>query len=153
MLSSLQSLSHVWLFVTRGLQHSMLPCPSPSLKVCWNLCPLSWQCYLTILILCWLLLLLLSIFPSIRVFSSESALHVRWTKCWRSSCSISPSNAYSGLLSFRIDWLDLLAIQRTLKSLLQHDSLKESVLQWSAFFMVQISHPYMMTGKTIALIR
>ena len=103
------------------------------------------------LILCCPLLLLPSIFPSIRVFSSESVLRIRWSKYW--SFSISPSDEYSGLISYRIDWLDLLAVQRTLKSLLQHYSSKASILQCSAFFMVQLSHPYMTTGKTIALTR
>ena len=99
------------------------------------------------------LLLLPLIFPSIRVFSSESVLRVRWTKYWSFSFSISPSNEYSGLISFRIDWLDLLVVQGTLKSLLQHHSSKVSVLWCSAFFMVQLSHPYMTTGKTITLTR
>ena len=103
------------------------------------------------LILCRPLLLLPSIFPSIRVFSSESALRIRWSKHWSLSFSISPSNEYSGLISFRIDWFDLFAIQRTLKSLLQHHSSEASVLQHSAFFVVQLSHPFMATGKTIAL--
>ena len=94
-----------------------------------------------------------SIFPSIRVFSKESVLCIRWPKCWSFSFSISPSNEYSGLISFRMDWLDLIAIQRTLNSLLQHHSSKASVLQHSAFFIVQLSHPYMTTGKTIALTR
>ena len=103
------------------------------------------------LILCRPLLLLPSIFPSIRVFSSESALRIRWSKHWSLSFSISPSSEYSGLISFRIDWFDLFAIQRTLKSLLQHHSSEASVLQHSAFFVVQLSHPFMTTGKTIAL--
>ena len=103
------------------------------------------------LILCHPLLLLLSIFPSIRVFSKESLLCIRWPKYWHFSFSISPSIKYSGLISFRIDWLDLLAAQRTPKSLLQHHNLKASVLQCSAFFIVQLSHPYMTTGKIIAL--
>ena len=94
-----------------------------------------------------------SIFPSIRVFSNESVLHVRWSKYWSFSFSISPSNEYSGLISFRVDWLDLLAVQGTLKGLLQHCSSKASILQHSAFFMVQLSHSYMTTGKTIALTR
>ena len=94
-----------------------------------------------------------SVFPSIRVFSKQSALHIRWTKYWNFSFSISPSNEYSGLLSFRIDWLDLLAVQGTLKSLLQHHSSKASILQLSAFFMVQLSHLYMTTEKPIALTR
>ena len=99
------------------------------------------------------LLLLSSIFPSIRVFSYESVLHIRWPKYCSFSFSISSSNKYSGLISFRMDWLDLLAVQGTLKSLLQHHSLKASILQHSAFFIVQLSHPYMITGKTIALTR
>ena len=106
------------------------------------------------LILCCPLLLLPSIFPSIRVFSNESVLHIRWPKYWSFSFSISPSNEYSGLISFRMDWLALLAVQGTLKSLLQHHSLKVSILWHSAFFsffMVQLSHPYMTTGKTTAL--
>uniref|UniRef100_A0AC11EQA1 Uncharacterized protein n=1 Tax=Ovis aries TaxID=9940 RepID=A0AC11EQA1_SHEEP len=105
------------------------------------------------LILCRPLLLLPSIFPSIRVFSNESALCIRWPKYWSFSSSIIPSNEHPGLISFRMDWLDLLAVQGTLKSLLQHYSSKASVLQCSAFFIVQLSHPYMTTGKTIALTR
>ena len=103
------------------------------------------------LILCCPPLLLPSIFPSIRIFFKELALHIRWPKYWSFNFSISPSDEYSGLISFRIDWLDLLAVQGTLKSLLQHHSLNASVLWCSAFFMVQLSHPYMTTGKTIAL--
>ena len=99
------------------------------------------------------LLLLPSIFPSIRVFSNESALRIRWAKYWSFSLSISPSNEYSGFISFRMDWLDLLAVQGTLKSLLQHQGSKASILWCSAFFIVQLSHPYTATGKTIALIR
>ena len=105
------------------------------------------------LILCCPLLLLPSIFPSIRVFSDESALRIRWPECWSFSFSISPSNEYSGLISFRMDWLDLHAVQGTLKSLLQHHSSKASILQCSTFFTVQLSHPYVTTGKTIALTR
>ena len=105
------------------------------------------------LILCWPLLLLPSVFPSIRVFSSESILCIRWPKYWSFSFNISPSNEYSGLISFTIDWLDFLAVQRTLKSLLQHHSSKASILPCSAFFMVQLSHPYMTAEKTIALTR
>ena len=104
------------------------------------------------LILCRLLLLLPPIFPSIRVFSDESALHIRWPKYWSFSFSISSSNEYSGLISFRIDWLDFLAVQGTLKSPLQHHSSKSSILRCSAFFIVQLSHPYMTTERTIALI-
>ena len=103
--------------------------------------------------LCCPLLLPPSIFPSIKVFSNESVLHIRGPKYWSFSFKISPSNEYSGLISFRMDWLDLLAVQRTLKSLLQHHSSKASILQCSAFFIVQLSHPYMTTGKTIALTR
>ena len=102
------------------------------------------------LIFCCPLLLPPSIFPSIRVFSNESALHIRWPKYWSFSFNISPSNVYSGLISFRMDWLDLFAVQGTLKSLLQHHSSKASILRCSAFFVVQLSHPYMTTGKTIA---
>ena len=105
------------------------------------------------LILCRPLLLLPSILPSIRVFSNKSALHIRWPKYWNFSFSISPSNEYSGLISIRMDWLDLLAVQGTLKSLLQHHSSKASILQSSALFTVQLSHPHMTTGKTITLTR
>ena len=105
------------------------------------------------LILCPSLLLLPSIFPNIRVFSNESALHIRWPKYWSFSLSISPSNEHPGLISFRMDWLDLLAVQGTLKSLLQHYSSKASILQCSPFFIVQLSHPYMTTGKAIPLTR
>ena len=123
-----------------GLQHSRTPCPSPApgeLTSTESVMPSNH------LILCHLLPP--SIFPSIRVFSSESVLHIRWPKYW--SFSISPSNEYSGLISSRIDWLDLLAVQGTLKSLLQHYISKASVLQFSAFFIVQLSQPYMTTGK------
>ena len=105
------------------------------------------------LILCHPLLLLPPIPSSIRVFSNESTLHMRWPKFWSFSFSISPSNEHPGLISFRMDWLDLLAVQRTLKSLLQHHSSKASILWCSAFFTVQLSHPYMITGKTIDLTR
>ena len=105
------------------------------------------------LILCCPLLLLPSIFPSIRVFSNELALQIRWPKYWSFSFRISPSNEHSGLISFRMDWLDLLAVQGTLRSLLQHHSSKASILRCSAFFIVQLSHAYMTTGKTIALTR
>ena len=103
------------------------------------------------LILCRLLLLLPSIFPNIRVFSNESALHIRWPKYWSFSFNINPSSEHPGLISFRMDWLDLLTVQGTLKSLLQHHSSKASILWCLAFFIVQVSHPYMTTGKTIAL--
>ena len=105
------------------------------------------------LILCRPFLLLPSIFPSIRVFSTESALCIRWPEYWSFSFNISPSNDYSGLISFRMDWLNLLAVQGTLKSLLQHHSSKASILRRSAFFIVQLSHPYMTTGQTTALTR
>ena len=105
------------------------------------------------LILCCPLLLLPLIFPSIRVFSNESALHIRWPKYWSFSFNISPSNEHPGMISFRLDWLDLFAVQGTLKSLLQHHSLKASILWHSAFLTIQFSHPYMTTGKTIALTR
>ena len=105
------------------------------------------------LVLCHPLLILPSIFPNIRVFSNESALHIRWSKYWSFSFNSSPSNEYPGLISFRMDWLDLLAVQGTFKSLLQHHSSKASILQCSAFFTVQLSHPYVTTGKTIALTR
>ena len=105
------------------------------------------------LILCHPLLLLPSIFPSIRVFSNELVLHIRWPKDWSFSFSINPSNEHPGQISFRMDWLDLLTVQGTLKSLLQHYSSKASILRRSAFFTVQLSHPYMTTGKTIALTR
>ena len=105
------------------------------------------------LILCHPLLLLPSIFPSIRVFSNESAFHIRWPKYWSFSLNISPSNEHPGLISFRMDWLALLAVQGALKSLLQHHSSKASILRCSAFFIIQLSHPYMTTGKSIALTR
>ena len=136
-----------------GLQHARLPCPSPTPGVYSN-SSIESVMPSNHLILCHPLLLPPSIFPSIRVFSNESALPIRWTKYWSFSFNISPSNEYSGLISFRIDWFDLLAVQRTLKScLLQHDSSKGSILWCSAFFIVQLSHPYMTTGKTIALTR
>ena len=133
-----------------GLQHTRPPYPSPTPGVYANLCPLSRLCHPTTSS-CRPLLLLPSIFPSIRVFSNESALPIRWPKYWSFSFNISPSNEHSGLISFRMDWLDLLAVQGTLKSLLQHHSSKASILQGSAFFIVQLSHPYMTTGKNIAL--
>ena len=134
-------------------QHTRPPCPSPTAGVYPNPCPLSWWCHRTISSSVPPLFLLPSIFPSIRVFSNESALHIRWPKYWSFSFNISPSNEYPGLISFRMDWLNLLAVQGTLKSLLQHHSSKASILQCSAFFRVHLSHPYMTTGKTIALTR
>ena len=132
-------------------QHARPPCPSPTAGVYPNPCSLGWWCHPTISS-CHPLLLP-SIFSSIRVLSSESALHIRWPKYWSFSFNISPSNEHPGLTSFRIDWLDLLEVPGTLKSLLQHHSSKASVCQRSAFFMFQLSHPYMTTGKTIALTR
>ena len=134
------------------LQHARPPCPSPASGVHSNSRPSSWWCHLAI-ILCHPLHLLPSIFPSIRVFSNESALRIRWPKYWSFSFSISPSNEHPGLISFRMDWLDLLAVQGALKSLLQHHSPKASILWPSAFFIVQLLHPYTATGKTEALTR
>ena len=116
-----------------------------------KLMPIEWEVLSNHLILCCPLLLLSSVFPSIRVFSSESVLCNRWPKCWSFSFSTSPSSEYSGLISFRIDWFNLLAVQGTLRSLFQHHSSKASLLWHSAFFIVQLSHLYMTTGKTIAL--
>ena len=131
-----------------GLQHIRPPCPSPTPGVYPNSCPSSRWCHP---IFCHPLLLPPSIFPSIRVFSNESVLCIRWPKYWSFSFSISPSNENSGLIAFRMDWFDLLAVEGTLKSLLRHHSSKASVLQRSAVFIVQLSHPYMTTEKTIAL--
>ena len=137
-----------------GLQLARLPYPLPSSGACSNSCPLRQWCHPIILFhVIPFFLLLPSIFPSIRVFSNELVLHIRWPKYWSFSFSVSASSEYSGLISLRIDWFDHLAVQGTLKSLLQHHSSKASVLQCSAFFMVQLSHPYMITGKTIALTR
>ena len=124
-----------------GLQHTRIPCPSLSPGICSSLCPLNLSCHPTIFCP---LLLLPSIFPSIRVFSDELVLHIKWPKYWSFSFSISPSNVYSGLISFRINWFDLLPIQGTLKSLLQHHTLKTSILRCSAFLMIQVSpvHDY-----------
>ena len=139
---------------THGLQHTRLPCPLPTPGACPNSCPLSWWCHPTISSHPLSSPLLLpSIFPSIRVFSNESVIRIRWQKYWSSSFSISPSNEHSVLISFRMDWFGLLAVQETLKSLLQHYSSTASILCHSAFFIVQLSHPYMTTGKTIALTR
>ena len=151
--SSVQSLSHVRLFATPWIaacQASLSITNSQSPPK-----PMSIELVMPSnhLILCHPLLLLPSIFPSIRVFSNESALHIRWPKYWSFGFSINPSNEYSGLISFRIDWFDFLAVQGTLRSLLQHHSSKASILQRSTFFIVQLSHPYMATGKTIALTR
>ena len=137
------------LFVIPRTAANRLPCLSPGPRAYSNSCPLSWWCHPTI---CRPLLLPPSIFPSIRVFSKESALRIRWPKNWSVSLSISPCHEYSGLISFRTDWFDLLAVHGTFKSLLQHHSLKTLVLWRSAFSMIQLSHTYMTTGKTIALI-
>ena len=150
-LSSVQSLSRVRLFAnpwTAALQ------ASPSITNSWRLLRLmSIESVMpsNLLLLCCPLLLPPPIFPNIRVFSNESVLHIRWPKYWSFSFSSSPSNEYSGLISFRMDWLNLLAVQRTLKTLLQHHSSKPSLLRRSAFFIVHLSHPYMTTGKAIAL--
>jgi len=133
-----------------GLQHVRLPCPLPTPTACWNSCPSSQWCPPTISS-CRPLLFLPSAFPSIRIFSNELALHIRWSKYWSLSFNISPSKEYSGLISFRTDWFDLLAVQGTLKSFLQHYNSKASIIRCSAFFMVQLSHTYMTTGKNIAL--
>ena len=136
-----------------GLQHAGLPCPSSTPRVLPKLMSIEWALPSNYLILCHPLLFLPSIFPSIRVLSNESSLPIRWPKYWSFNFSISPSNEHPGLISFRMDWLDLLAVQGTLKSLLQHHSSKASILWHSAFFIVQLSHPYMTTGKNTALTR
>ena len=133
------------------LQHTKLPCLSLSPGVGSNLCPLDLWCHPTISFAVIPFLLLPSVFNRIRVCSSESVLRIRWRKYWSFSFSISPSTDYSGLISFRVDWFDLLAVQGTLKSLHQHHSSKASILWSPVFFLVQFSHPYMTTGKTIAL--
>ena len=135
-----------------GMQHARLSCPPPTPRVCSNSCPSRRWCHRTISSSVIPLLLLPPIPPSIRVFSNESTLPIR-LKYWSFSFGISPSNEHSGLISLRMDWVDLLAVQGTLKSLLQHDSSKASLLQHSAFVIVQLSHPYMTTEKTIALSR
>ena len=149
--SSDQSLSRVCLFVTPWTVACQA---SLSITNSWSLLKLmSIELVMPSnhLILCRPLLLLPSVFPSIRIFSNESVLRIRWPKYWSFSFNISPSKEYSGLISFRIDWLDLLAVQGTLKSLLQHHNSKASILQCSAFFIVQLSHPYTTTGETIPL--
>ena len=138
--------------MTHGLQHTRPPCPSPTHGAYSKLMSIESVMPSNHLILC-RPLLPPSIFPSIRIFSNESVLHIRWPMYWSFSFSISPFNEYSGLISFRMDWLDLFAVQGTLKSLLQHHSSKASILRCSVLFMVQLSHPYMTTGKTIALTR
>ena len=151
--SLVQSLSHVRIFATPGTAACQAPLSITNSQSLLKLMSMELGMPSNHLILCHPLLLLPSIFPSIRVFSTESVLHMRWPKYWSFSFSISPSNEYSGLISFRMDWLDLLAVQGTLKSLLQHHSSKASILLRSAFFIVQLSHAYMTTGKTIALTR
>ena len=149
-ISAVQLLSHVQLFATPWTAERQA---SLFINNSWCLLKLMFMESVmpsNHLILCYPLLLLPSIFPSIRVFSSKSALCIRWPKYWSFSFSISPSSEQPGLISFRIDWFDLLVLQGTLKSLLQYDSSKASILQHSAFFMVQLSHPYTTTGKTIA---
>ena len=151
-ISSVQSLSRVRLFLTPWTEHTRPPCPSPTPRAYLNssiesVMPSSH------LILCRPLLLLPSIFPSIRVFSSELVPPIRWSKYWSFSFNISPTNEHSGLISFRMGRLDFLAVQGTLKSLLQHHSSKASILGHLAFLIVQLLHPYMTTGKTIALTR
>ena len=153
-ISSVQPLSHVQLFVTPWTAERQASLSITNSQSLFKL--LSIESVMpsnNLIILCHPLLLLLSIIPSIRVFSNELVLFIRWPKYWNFSFSIRPSKEYSGLVSFRIDWFYLLAVQGTLKSLLQHHSSKASILHHSAFFIVQLSHPYMTTGKTIALTR
>ena len=145
-----QWLSHVWLFTTPWTTAHQVPLSFSISQSLLRFMPIESVMLSNHLILCYPLLLL-SIFPSIRVFSNESALHIKWPEYWSFGFSISLSNGYSGLISFRIDWFDLLIVQGTLKSLLQYHSSKASILQHSAFFMVQFAHPYMTTGKIIAL--
>ena len=149
---SVHSLSHVQLLATPLTAASQASLSITNFWSLLKLMPIKSVMPPNHLILCGPLLLP-AVFPSIRVFSNESVLHIRWPKYWSCHFSISPSNKYSGLISFRVDWLDLLAVQGTLKSLLQHHSSKASILQRSAFFIVRLSHPYMTTGKTIALTR
>ena len=152
-LGSVQSLSRIRLFATPWTAVHQAPLSSTISRSLLKYMSIESVMPSNHLILCGPLLLLPSIFPSIRDFSNESALHIRWPKYWSFSFSISSSSEYSGLISFRIAWLDLLAVQGTLKSLLQHHSSKASILRHSAFFTVQLSHSYMTTGKTIALTR
>ena len=153
MFSSVQLLSHVQFFATPWITAHQASLSITNSRSSLKLMSIESVMPSSHLILCHLLLLLPPIPPSIRVFSNESTLRMRWPKYWSFSFSISPSNERPGLVSFRMDWLDLLAVQGTLKSLLQHHSSKASILQHSAFFIVQLSHLYMTTGKTIALIR
>ena len=151
--SSVQLLSHIQLFVTPWTTAHRLPCPSPTLGAYSNSCPLSRWCHPTISYSVVPFSSRLQFITSIRVFSNESVLRITWPKYWSFSLNISPSNEHPALISFRIDWLDLLAVQGTFKSLPQYHSLKASILRHSAFFIVQLSHPYMTTGKTKALTR
>ena len=151
--SSVQLLSHVQLFATPWIAACQASLPITNSRSLLKLMIIELVMPSRHLILCRPLLLLPPIPPSIRVFSSESTLHMRWPKYWSFSFSISPSSEHPGLISFRMDWLDLLVVQGTPKSFLQHHSSKASILQHSAFFTVQLSHPYMSTGKTIALTR
>ena len=155
--SSVQSLSRVQLFGTHGLWHARLHCPSPTPRACSNSCPLSQWCHPTISSSVAPFSSCLQSFPEsgnhFPMFSNESFLRIRWPKDWNFSFSISSSNEYSGLVSFKTDWFDLFAVQGTLKSLLQHHSSKASIHRCSAFFIVQLSRPYMTTGKTITLTR
>ena len=151
--SSVQSLSHVGLFVTPWTAARQVSLSITNSQRLLKLMSIESVMPSSHLILCRPLLLLPSVFPSIRVFSNESTLCMRWPKYWSFSFSISPSNEHSGLISFRMDWSDLLAVQGTLKSLLEHHSSRASILLCSAFFIVQLSHPHMTTGKTIALTR
>ena len=145
--SSIQSLSHVQLFATPwAAAHQASLCITNSRSLL-KLMPIESVIPSNYLMLCCPLLLLLSIFPSILFYSDESVVHIRWPKYWSFSFSISPSNEHPGLISFRMDWFDLLAVQGTLKNLFQHHNSKASILRCSAFFIVQISHPYMTTGK------
>ena len=146
-----QSLSRVWVFATPWTASHQASLPITNSWGLLKLMSIEFVMPSNHLILCRPLLLLPSTFPSIRVFANESALHIKWPKCWSFSFSVNPSNEYLGLISFRIDEFDVLAVQRTLESLLQHHSSKASILWQSAFFMVQLSHLYMITGKTIAL--
>ena len=152
-ISSVQSNSHVWLFVTSWTGAHQASLSITNSQILLKLMSIKLVMPSNLLILCHPFLLLPSTFPSIRLFSNESVLHIRWPKYWSFSFSINFSNEYSVMISFRINWLDLLAVQETLKSLLQHRSSKASILHCSAFFMVQLSHPYMTIGKTIALTR
>ena len=149
--SSVQSLSRVWLFATPWIAACQASLSMTNSRNLLRLMSIESMMPSSHLILCRPLLLLPSIPPSIRVFSSESTLHMRWPKCWSFSFGISPSNEHPGPISFRMDWLDIFAVQGTLKSLLQHHSSKASILWCSAFFIVQLSHPYMTTRKNHSL--